>query len=66
MDKLFILNYVKVLWTCCLRKGMEEAQKEEREENRGKWEFHPEDVYAQYCGYNTKMGGYTHCRYNTK
>jgi len=28
MDKLFILNYVKVLWTGCLRKGMEEAQKE--------------------------------------
>ena len=21
------------------------------------------NVYAQYCGYNTKMGGYTHCRY---
>jgi len=24
------------------------------------------DVYVQYCGYNTKMEGYTHCRYNTK
>ena len=21
------------------------------------------NVYAQYCGYNTKMEGYTHCRY---
>jgi len=28
-----------------------------------RWEIHSEDVYAQYCGYNTKMEGYTHCRY---
>jgi len=65
MDKLFILNYVKVLWTGCLRKGMEEAQKEERKENRGNGSFIQRDVYVQYCGYNTKMEGYTHCRYNT-
>jgi len=56
MDKLF-------LWTGCLRKGMEEAQKEEREENRGNGSFIQRDVYVQYCGYNTKMEGYTHCRY---
>ena len=59
-------NGLKVLWTGCLRKGMEEAQKEEREENRGDGSFIQRDVYVQYCGYNTKMEGYTHCRYNTK
>ena len=54
MDKLFILNYVKVLWTGCLRKGMEEAQKEERKENRGNGSFIQRDVYVQYCGITPK------------
>ena len=43
---------------------MEEAQKDERKKNRGDRSFIQKDVYAQYCGYNTKMEGYTHCRYN--
>ena len=34
-----------------------------KEEKSRRWEIHSEDVYAQYCGYNTKMEGYTHCRY---
>ncbi len=34
---------------------MEEAQKDERKENRGDRSFIQRDVYAQYCGYNTKM-----------
>jgi len=42
---------------------MEEVQKDERKENRGDGSFIQRDVYAQYCGYNTKMDGYTHCRY---
>ena len=42
---------------------MVEAQKDERKENRGDRSFIQRDVYAQYCGYNTKMDGYTHCRY---
>ena len=54
MDKLFILNYVKVLWTGCLRKGMEEVQKEERKENRGNGSFIQRDVYVQYCGITPK------------
>ena len=62
MDKLFILNYVKVLWTGCLRKGMEEARGAKGRKGR---KIIQRDVYVQYCGYNTKMEGYTHCRYNT-
>ncbi|MCD6515439.1 MAG: hypothetical protein J7L07_10985, partial [Candidatus Odinarchaeota archaeon] len=32
-----------------------------KEEKSRRWEIHSEDVYAQYCRYNTKMEGYTHC-----
>ena len=32
-----------------------------KEGKSGRWEIHSEDVYAQYCGYNIKMEGYTHC-----
>ena len=35
-------------------------------ENRGDGRFIQRDVYVQYCGYNTKMERYTHCKYNTK
>jgi len=28
-----------------------------KEGKSGRWEIHSEDVYAQYCGYNTKMEG---------
>ena len=38
---------------------MEEVQKDERRENRGDGRFIQRDVYAEYCGYNTKMEGYT-------
>ena len=27
-----------------------------KEEKSRRWEIHSEDVYAQYCGYNTKNG----------
>ena len=42
------------------KNGGAKGRKEEKSRRR---EIHSEDVYAQYCGYNTKMEGYTHCRY---
>jgi len=29
-----------------------------KEGKSGRWEIHSEDVYVQYCRYNTKMEGY--------
>ena len=52
--QIIYIKLCKVLWTGCLRKGMEEAQKEERKENRGNESFIQRDVSVQYCGYNTK------------
>ena len=47
------IGKIKVLWTGCLRKRMEETQKAERKENRGDGSF----IYRDVC---------MHCRYNTK
>ena len=41
----------------------EEAQKDERKENRGDGSFIQRVVYAQYCGYNTKREDIIHWRY---
>ncbi|MCK4241760.1 MAG: hypothetical protein KAX30_09070 [Candidatus Atribacteria bacterium] len=46
---------------------MEEMQiKDEKKENQGDRRFIQKGGYMQYCGYNTKMEGYTQCRYNAK
>jgi len=47
------IGKIKVLWTGCLRKKMEGAQKAERKENRGDGSFIQRDVYM-HCRYNTK------------
>jgi len=50
------ISKIKVLWTGCLRKRMEGAQKDERKENRGDRSFIQRDVYM-HCRYNTKIEG---------
>jgi len=50
------IGKIKVLWTGCLRKKMEGAQKAERKENRGDGSFIQRDV-CMHCRYNTKIEG---------
>jgi len=37
-----------------------------RRREEGDRRFIQKDVYTQYCGYTTKMVGYTQCGYNAK
>ena len=47
-------------------KGNGGGAKGRKEGKSRKWEFHPEGCICAILRYNTKMEGYTHCRYNTK